>query len=95
MAEHKPLYRWSLEDAVRHNEREAWRESYRDNCDCARAIEWAIEENYHGNRLEDGTQGVIARYGFDRVNWVLSNTIQQMEHDGRFSPENKEWARQT
>ena len=95
MPEHKPLYRWSLEDAVRHNEREAWRESYRENCDCARAIERAIAENYHDNRLEDGTQGVIARYGFDRVNLVLSNTIQQMEHDGRFSPENKEWAKQT
>ena len=56
MPEHKPLYLWSLEDAVRHNERDEWRESYRENCDCARAIERAIEENYHDNRLEDGSQ---------------------------------------
>lgn len=95
MPEHKPLYRWSLEDAVRNNERTEWRESYRENCDCARAIERAIEENYHDNRLEDCTQDIIDQYGFDRVNWVLANTIQEKDHDGRFSPENKEWAKQT
>ena len=95
MQEHKPLYRWSLEDAVRHNELDEWRESYRENSDCARAIERAIEENYHDNRLEDGTQRIIDRYGFDRVNWVLANTIQQKEDDGRFSPVNKAWAKQT
>ena len=94
MPEHKPLYLWSLEDAVRHNERDEWRESYRENCDCARAIEQAIEENYHDNRLEDGTQGIIDRYGFDRVNWVLANTVQQNENDGRFSSDNKRWAAQ-
>ena len=70
MPKHKPLYRWSLEDAVRHNERDEWRESYRENCDCARAIERAIEENYHDN-------------------------IQQKKDDGRFSQENKAWAKQT
>lgn len=95
MAEHKLLYRWLREYAVRHNELDEWRESYRENCDCARAIERAIEENYHDNRLEDGTQGIIDRYGFDRVNWVLANTIQEKGHDGRFSQENKAWAKQT
>lgn len=94
MAEHKPLYLWSLKDALAHGERDEWRESYRENCDCARAIERAIADNYHDNRLEDGTQDIIARYGFNRVNWVLANTIQQKEHDGRFSPDNKKWAAQ-
>lgn len=95
MPEHKPLYRWSLEDAVAHGERDEWRESHRENCDCARAVERAIEENYRDNCLKDGTQGIIDRYGFDRVNWVLANTVQQKEYDGRFSPENKAWAKQT
>ena len=52
MAEKVPPYRWSLEEAVRMNERDLWRESYKENCDCARAIERAIEENYHNNSLD-------------------------------------------
>lgn len=89
----KPLYRWSLQDAVAHNEVQDWRDSYRENCDCARAIERAIADHYHDNILEDGTKDIIDRYGFDRVNWVLANTLQEKSHDGRFSQENKKWAK--
>ena len=39
MADHKPLYRWSLQDAIAHNEVQDWRESYREYCDGARVIE--------------------------------------------------------
>ncbi|MCQ4022413.1 DUF3849 domain-containing protein [Ruminococcus sp. zg-924] len=84
---------WSLDYAVRSNERDLWQESYRENCDCARAIERAINENYHDNRLDDCTKLIIDRYGFDRVNWVLANTIQEKRDDGRFSQENKAWAK--
>lgn len=93
MSEHKPLYMWSLDYAVRSNERDLWRESYRENCDCARAIEQAINENYRDNCLNDCIQPIIERYGFDRVNWVLANTIQEKQDDGRFSQENKAWAK--
>lgn len=89
----KPLYRWSLQDAVTHNEVQDWRDSYRENCDCARAIERAIADQYHDNILENGTKDIIDRYGFDRVNWVLANTLQEKAHDGRFSQENKRWAK--
>lgn len=96
MAEHKPLYRWSLEDAVRNNEQELWRESYKENCDCARAIERAITDayNYGQSCLDACAKPIIAQYGFDRVNWVLANTVQEKADDGRFSPENKAWAKQ-
>lgn len=90
MSEHKPLYIWSLDYAVRSNERDLWRESYRENCDCARAIERAINENYRDNCLNDCIQPIIERYGFDRVNWVLANTIQEKQDDGRFSQENQD-----
>ena len=93
MAEHKPVYRWSREYAFSHDERDLWRDSYRENCDCARAIERAITDHYHDNTLDDATQDIIDRYGFNRVNWVLANTVQQKSHDGRFSPSNKEWAK--
>lgn len=92
MADHKLLYCWSMQDAIAHNEMQDWRDSYRENCDCARTIERAIAEHYHDNILEDGTKDIIDRYGFDRVNWVLANTLQEKAHDGRFSRDNKTWA---
>lgn len=93
MAEQVPLYEWSLEDAVRNNERDLWRESYKENCDCARAIERAISENYYDNVLHDCVKPIIDRYGYDRVNFVLANTVQQNKEDGRFSEDNKKWAK--
>ena len=42
MSEHKSLYIYSLSEAVRSNEKDLWRESYKENCDCARAIEKTI-----------------------------------------------------
>lgn len=93
MVDHKPLYLWSLKDAIAHDEVQDWRDSYKENCDCARAIERAIADHYQDNILEDGTKDVIDRYGFDRVNWVLANTLQEKSHDGRFSQENKKWAK--
>lgn len=93
MSEHKSLYIYSLSEAVHNNEKDFWRESYKENCDCARAIEKAIAENYRDNILNDCAQPIIEKYGFNRVNWVLANTIQQNKEDGRFSEDNKKWAR--
>ena len=92
MEDRKPLYKHSRKEAFALNELEAWRESYHENRDCAKAIEDAIDANYHDNVLGDGTGDVIARYGFDRVNWVLANTVQWKHTDGRFSDKNREWA---
>lgn len=92
MAEHKPVYRYSLKNAAAHNEREQWRESHRENCECARAVEDVISDNYHDNILEDVTGRIIEHFGFDRVNWVLANTVRNKMYDGRFSRSNKEWA---
>lgn len=89
MSEHKPMYVWSLKDAVNANERDLWRESYKENCDCARAIEKAIEKAYDYEKysLADCAESIIKEYGFNRVNWVLANTVQQKKTDGRFSEE--------
>lgn len=94
MQEHKPLYLYSREEALRHGERDQWRDSYRENCDCARAIERAIAENYRDNCLGNCAGSILDRYGFTRVNWVLANTMQQKSYDGRFSEGNKRWAKQ-
>ena len=93
MPEHKPMYPYSLKEAVSLGEKNLWRESYRENCNCARAIERAIDEHYDGQRLEPCAEEVIDRYGFDRVNFVLANTLRQAIEDGRYSEDNKKWAR--
>lgn len=93
MFEHKSLYIYSLSEAIRNNEKDLWRESYKENCDCARTIEKAIADNYHDNVLNDCVQPIIEKYGFDRLNWVLANTVLQNKEDGRFSEDNKRWAR--
>ena len=93
MPEHKPIYRFSLSEAIRNEESALWRESLKESCDCARAIERAIGENYHDNRLDDCAKTIIERYGFNRVNWVLANTVQQKAEDGRISSANKAWAK--
>lgn len=94
MAEHKYLYIYSLDNAVKCNERDLWRESYKENCNCARAIEKAIAEgyDYEKSHLNDTSKPIVAEYGFDRVNFVLANTLKEKNNDGRFSYENKEWA---
>lgn len=93
MPEHKPLYLYSLKEAAEWDEKDEWRESYLENCDCARAIERAIDEHYNGQRLNSCAQEIIDRYGFDRVNFVLAATVRQGTHDGRYSENNKKWAR--
>ena len=36
---------------------------------------------------------VIETYGIDRVMFVLANTVQLQDWDGRYSPRNKAWAK--
>lgn len=95
MADHKPLYVWSLNEAIRNNERELWRENFKENCRCAMDIERAISDGYNLETycLDDRADEIIEKYGFNRVNWVLANTIREKMDDGRFSDENKTWAK--
>lgn len=92
MYERAILYKYSLQDAVRCGEKELWRESYNENCKCARSIEKAINENFDGMYLNsDCAKSVISQYGFERMIWVLANTLREKSDDGRFSRENREW----
>ena len=94
MPKHKPLYTYSRREAERSGELNEWAESFAENCTCARAIERAIEDGYGDNRMDkDCAKKIIGEYGFDRVNWVLANTVCEGENDGRYSRENKAWAK--
>ena len=62
--------------------------------ECKDAIEKAVAENFDGYTLpRDTAEGVIRQYGKERVEIVLANTITHLSHDGRFSVNNKEWAK--
>lgn len=92
MANNVPLYTGSREYARVHDEIPLWRESINENICCKQAIENAIRQNFDGMHLKpDCAEGVIQEFGYDRVEYVLANTLHQLSYDGRFSWSNKEW----
>ncbi|MDE6902547.1 MAG: DUF3849 domain-containing protein [Lachnospiraceae bacterium] len=92
--EYPKLYQLSVTEARARDEIPLFRESHKLNIACKDAIEAAIRENFDGFHLnENCAKAVIEEYGFDRVDWVLANTVQQKDYDGRFSRDNKAWAK--
>ena len=62
---------------------------------CKEAIERTISEKFDGYRLpKDTPDEVIRKYGSERVSYVLANTVMHSTNDGRFSPDNKAWAKE-
>lgn len=93
MADFVMLYRESLDTARHFAEVDKWRASHKANVECVKAIEEAIHKGYVNNCLDkDCAKSVIEEYGFNRVNYMLKNTIRQHKQDGRYSQSNKEWA---
>lgn len=92
----KAIYLYSLEYAKQSSPQgvEQYKLSHKQNIACKNAIEQAIRENFDGLRLgKRSAEQVIADFGYDRVNFVLANTVQRKDYDGRFSHDNKEWAK--
>lgn len=82
---HTQLYTKSMGQAVDLGQIDKWCESYRENRRCARAIDQAIQE-------KTSPEAVIAEFGFDRVNFVLANTLRQRGYEAGFSKENLRWS---
>ena len=92
----KAIYPYSLEYAKQSSPQdvEQYKLSHKQNIACKNAIEQAIRENFDGLRLgKNSGKQVIADFGSDRVNLVLANTVQRKDYDGRFSHDNKAWAK--
>lgn len=88
------VYRYSLSFAAGSREKDLWVNSYRANLACAEFIRKTIAEDFDGMRLNDDClQTILDAYGFDRVMWVLANTVGEGNADGRYSRANKEWAK--
>lgn len=89
MAKELP-YQYSLRYAVKYGEKDEWRESHKKNAN-VQELRTSNNENYEDNRLSECATAVIDCYGFDRVNFVLANTVKRLNEDGRISEQNKSW----
>ena len=88
-----PVYRHTFDYAVAHGEEKLYRDSFHANVACKGAIEKAISQHYANNCMDAlASQQVVHEFGFDRTLYVLANTIQLKDWDGRFSQDNKSWA---
>ena len=89
-----PVYPYPGSYAQEHGELEQYRASNRANIACKEAIEAGIREHYHDNQLDNQAAAqVVNTFGLDRTLFVLANTVQQKDWDGRISPGNKTWAK--
>lgn len=88
-----PVYPYPADLALERGETEQYRTSHEANVACKEAIETAIRENYHDNRLgKEAAREVIDTFGMDRTMYVLANTVRHKDWDGRISHDNKAWA---
>lgn len=61
---------------------------------CGSDIEKGISTHFDGMHLNtDFIANLYALYGEERMNYVLANTVQMSDGDGRFNPDNKAWAK--
>jgi hypothetical protein len=90
------VYKQDADYARQKDELALYRDSNRMNQVCAKAIDQAVKESnyelYHYD-LNTAAQKVIAEYGAERMAWVLAATLQNMDYDGRFSRDNKDWGK--
>ena len=92
----EPVYPHSLEYAHEHGEADVFYKSKEANRACIKSIAEAVHNSYKGEYrydLKAAAKTVIDEHGFVRLNHVLANILLNHHYDGRYSPENKEWAR--
>lgn len=89
------VYLYSAAYAAEHGETDAYWHSDQANFSCKAAIEQAIGAHYGDHRLntETAVKEVMEKFGAERVQFILANTIRRMERDGRISRDNKAWAK--
>ena len=89
------VYLHSASYATKHGETDAYWLSDQANFSCKVAIEQAISAHYGDNRLDTASavQEVMEKFGPERMNFILANTIQHKDADGRISRDNKAWAK--
>lgn len=90
------VYRESIPYAREHDELDKYRDDVRLNTDCRDAIHTAIDESRydtHFYKMKDAAKHVIDTYGAERVELIMAKIVQGADWDGRYSRQNKEWAK--
>lgn len=92
----KTVYKQTLSYARENDELDAYRESSEFNHECREAIDKAINssryDTYHYN-LKDAVKAVNEQYGSERVELIMAKVVQSTDYDGRYSRQNKDWAK--
>jgi len=89
-----PVYKFPADYARENNELELYRASNKANTACKEEIEKAISEHYYDNVLhKEAVAQVAEKFGYERPLYLLAITIRQKDWDGRFSNDNKAWAK--
>lgn len=90
-----PIYREMANYAYEAGELDVYRSSLEANIACRDAIEQAVSGHYKDNRLDaqEAVQSVLEHFPPERIAYVLANSIQQKEFDGRIPRSSKEWAK--
>ena len=89
----EPLYTCSRQDAIREGKLDKWERSREANIRCAHDIDSLIASHTRDGKLEPGCAGeALERWGFLRVQYVLSNTLIRTGGLG-FEPDSLRWAR--
>lgn len=94
-ADGKAAYeRYKEEQILEAQRREAEKIERALRVECKESIENVITELYDGMHLpEEAAVRIVGQHGTERVQYVLANTIRLLDHDGRVSADNKEWAK--
>lgn len=86
-------YRLSLGEAKSREETGRFWDSDSLNSHCRLGMDSAISFHYKDGVLPRGCLShILEEYGFDRVEWVLANTICQHGKSAKISEKNREWA---
>lgn len=91
-----PLYKEDMMTAKENGEMADWRMSFKENCNCAKSIDKALNENYADNRLDTdkALDTVLAEYSAERVTHVLAAQVVNHDWDGRYHNDVKAWAKE-
>ncbi len=82
------------EQAEKARQRELSRLEHGQRLECKKDIDALIAEKFNGFVLPRNTADeIIDKYGIDCVEFVLANTVTHFDYDGRFSQNNKDWAK--
>ena len=90
------LYKYDKEIAKQNGEIEICIKSFKQNKECAKAIDEALNENFSDNRLnvDKVIDTVVADFGIERVTHVLAAQVANHDWDGRYHNDVKDWAKE-